>query len=146
MTAPEAAPILGDMRERMFVLALLAVASAACAQQEHKAAPAARPNWLIDVPYIAQSILEDTTGTPDAQHIVILSPGPIDSVAAFYRTRLPPMGWQVVSDMSDSVRVNMYLQRRGLPMWILMEAQGPQTRVSFTATGRGTPPQPVSGR
>ena len=146
MTAPEAAPILGDMRERMFVLALLAVASAACAQQEHKAAPIARPNWLMDVPYISRSTLEDTTGTPDAEHIVILSPGPIDSVAAFYRTRLPPMGWQLVSDVSDSLRVNLYLERRGLPMWIELDAQGPQTRVSFTATGATGQPQPAPGR
>ncbi len=127
------------MRAHPLVLVLLAAAAAACAKSERKAVVVARPNWLFDVPYIAQSILEDTTGTPDAQHIVLLSPGPIDSVEAFYRTRLPVMGWRIMSDVGDTIHVSLYVERRGLPMWIQLDAQGPQTRLSFTATGRGGP-------
>jgi len=133
------------MRTRAFIFGLLAAATAACAQSDRKPAPPPRPNWLLDVPYIAQSVLEDTTGTPDAQHVVILSPGPIDSVAAFYRTRLPPMGWRMVSDMSDSVHVSLYLERGSVPMWIQMDAQGPQTRVAFTATAGQSGARPPAG-
>jgi hypothetical protein len=127
------------MRARSLVLVLLAAAAAACTKSERKAAQAVRPNWLFDVPYIAQSILEDTSGTPDAQHIVLLSPGPIDSVAAFYRTRLPPMGWRIMSDVGDSLHVSLFVERGSLPMWIQIEAQGPQSRISFTATGSSAP-------
>jgi hypothetical protein len=132
------------MRTRAFVLVLLAAASAACARSDRKNPRALRPNWLMDVPYIPQSILVDTTGTPDVQHLVLLSPKPMDSVAAFYRDRLPPMGWRIVSDLGDSMQVSLYAERQNLPMWIQMDAQGPQTRVAFTATGASsTNPQPA---
>ena len=128
------------MRTRTTLLALLATLSAACMRPEKKAAQAARPNWLAGVPYIAHSILRDTTGAPDAQHVVILSPGPIDSVAAFYRTRLPALGWRVVSDVGDSTRVILFLERKGLPLWIQLDGGGLVTRVSFTAAGASQPP------
>ena len=130
------------MRARPLAIALLAAAAAACAKVDRKVPQATRPNWLIDVPYIAQSQLLDTTGTPDAQHVVLLSPGPIDSVAAFYRNGLPSMGWRIVSDVSDSIHVSLYAERGGLPMWIQIEAQGPQSRISFTAAG-GAPAAPA---
>lgn len=131
------------MHARPLAFALLAAAAAACAKADRKPPQATRPNWLIDVPYIAQSQLLDTTGTPDAQHVVLLSPGPIDSVAAFYRTGLPGMGWRILSDVSDSIHVSLYAERGGLPMWIQIEAQGPQSRISFTAaSGTAAPPAP----
>lgn len=122
------------MRLRHVIVAVLA-AVAACAKPEPKVARPQRPNWLLDVPYLAQSVLEDTTGTPDAQHVVLLAPATLDSVARFYRHRLPPMGWRVMSDVSDSLHVSLYLVRGSRPMWIQIEAQGPQARVSYTATG-----------
>jgi hypothetical protein len=128
------------MRARLWVLVLLVAAAAACAKSEPKAAQAVRPNWLLDVPYISQSRLMDTTGTPDAQHVVLLSPGPIDSVARYYRTRLPTMGWRLLSDVADTIHVSLYLERGGLPMWIQIDAQGPESRISFTASGRGPAP------
>jgi len=128
------------MRTRAMLVALLATWSAACMRPANKAAQAARPNWLAGVPYVAQSVLVDTMGTPDVQHVVIFSPGRLDSVALFYRTRLPPAGWRVVSDVSDSLRVNLYLEREGLPLWVQLEAQGSVTRVSFTAAGAAQPP------
>jgi hypothetical protein len=134
------------MRTHPVVLVLFAALSAACAKPEQKPVQAARPNWMIDVPYIAQSRLLDTTGTPDAQHVVLLSPAPIDSAARFYRTRLPASGWRLLSDVGDSIHVSLYLERGGLPMWIQIEAQGPQSRISFTATGRGTAPAPAPAR
>ncbi|MFI5377638.1 MAG: hypothetical protein ACHQ8D_23610 [Candidatus Rokuibacteriota bacterium] len=132
------------MRSRPLAFALLA-AAAACAKPAPKPAQATRPNWLFDVPYIAQSQLLDTTGTPEAQHVVLRSPQPIDSVAAFYRTRLPHMGWRILSDLGDTIHVSLYLERGSLPMWIQIEAEGPDSRVSFTATGSGQkPPGPAS--
>jgi len=132
------------MRTRATLLLLLATWSAACTRPEKKA-QAARPNWLADIPYVGQSTIVDTTGAPDVQHVVLLSPKPLDSVAAFYRTRLPPAGWRVVSDMGDSVRVSLYLERKGRPLWIELDAQGLETRVSFTAAGAAGPPQPAPG-
>jgi len=128
------------MRASSLVLVLLA-ASSACAKSEPKAAATVRPNWLVDVPYLPQSVLQDTTGTPDVQHVVLLSPGAIDSVAGFYRTRLKAMGWRVVSDVGDSVHVSLYVERNGLSMWIQMDAQGPQTLLAFTATGGAAAPK-----
>ena len=125
------------MRVRPLFVAILAACAAACAKPAPKAAQAQRPNYLFDVPYLQQSVLEDTTGTAETQHLVLRAPAPIDSVVNFYRHRLPPMGWRVVSDVGDSLKVSMYLVRGGLPMWIQMEAQGPETRVSFTAAGGG---------
>jgi hypothetical protein len=126
------------MRARPLLVAVLAAAAAACSKPAPQVARAPRPNYLIDVPYLAQSILQDTTGTPEAQHVVLLAPAPIDSVARFYRHRLPAMGWQILSDVGDTVRVSLYLVRSGQPMWVQIDAQGPQSRVSYTATG-GTP-------
>jgi len=54
------------------------------------------------------------------------------------------MGWRIVSDLGDSIHLSLYVERQSLPMWIQMDAQGPQTRVAFTATGAGsTNPQPA---
>ena len=99
------------MRLRHVIVAVLA-AVAACAKPEPKVARPQRPNWLLDVPYLAQSVLEDTTGTPDAQHVVLLAPATLDSVARFYRHRLPPMGWRVMSDVSDSLHVSLSTDTR----------------------------------
>jgi hypothetical protein len=134
------------MRVRTLSLLALGFAAAACRAPEKKAPALPRPNWLLDVPYLAQSRLLDTTGTPDAQHIVIQSPAPIDSVASFYRHRLPPMGWMIMGDAHDSVHVTLYLLRRGAPMWIQIEAQGPESRVSFIAAGPGRRPPPPPQR
>lgn len=133
------------MRSRSLAIAMVA-AVAACAKPAPKPAGADRPNWLFDVPYIAQSQLVDTTGTPDAQHVVLRSPRPIDSVAAFYRTKLPAMGWRILSDVSDTIHVSLYLMRGSLPMWIQIEAEGPDSRISFTATGSGRGPGPAPTR
>jgi len=124
------------MRARTLSLLAVAVAAAACARGPKKAPVAQRPNWMFDVPYLAQSVLLDTTGTPDAQHIVINSPAPIDSVTSYYRHRLPPMGWVVLGDTHDSAQATLYLERSGMPMWIQIQAQGPRSLVSFTAAGR----------
>ena len=132
------------MRARPILLLLLAAAAAACAKPEPRTARAVRPNWLLDVPYIDQSIIEDTTGTPDAQHVVLLSPAPIDSAARFYRNRLPAMGWRLLSDVADTIHVSLYLERAGQPMWIQIDAQGPRSRIAFTATGGGAAPAPAS--
>ena len=121
------------MRARPVVLFAVATALAAGVGAKKKAPVAQRPNWLIDVPDLAQSRLLDSTGSPDAQHIVILSPAPLDSVAAFYRHRLPSMGWMIMGDSHDSAQATLYLERGGAPMWIQILAQGPESRVSFTA-------------
>jgi hypothetical protein len=129
------------MHARPLFLVLLAAAAAACAKSGSKAAHAARPNWLADVPSFNNSTIEDTTGSPDAQHVVLRVPKPIDSVAAFYRSNLPAMGWRILGDVADTIHVSLYLERGGLPMWIQIEAQGPESRVSFPVQGI-SPPHP----
>jgi len=124
------------MTARSVLIATLAASAAACGEPAPKAR-AQRPNYLFDVPYLAQSLLEDTTGTPEVQHVVLIAPAAIDSVARFYRHSMPAMGWRVVSDLGDTLRVSLYLTRRGLPLWIQIDAQGPQSRVAFTAAGPG---------
>ena len=58
------------MRVRPLFVAILAACAAACAKPAPKAAQAQRPNYLFDVPYLQQSVLEDTTGTAETQHLV----------------------------------------------------------------------------
>ncbi len=133
------------MRPRLLSPLVLALAAAGCFGTK-KPAAAQRPNFLGDVPYLAQSRLLDTTGAPDAQHVVILSPAPIDSVASFYRNRLPEKGWMIMGDTHDSARVTLYLVRNGAPLWIQIDAAGPDSRVGFTAAAATPAPQPTPGR
>jgi len=124
------------MRARTLCVLCFAAAVAACARgQDRSKKTVVRPNYLLDVPYIAQSILEDTTGTPEAQHMVLLSPKLMDSVATFYRRELASGGWQLIGDVGDTTHVTLYLERGGRPLWIQIEAQGPDSRVSLTAAG-----------
>ena len=134
MTASRPLRYYAAMRVRIVVLVAFA-ALVACRKSEPQAAQPQRPNWLLDVPYLANSILRDTTGTPDAQHVVLLAPAPLDSVARYYHHRLPLMGWRIVSDVADSIHASQYWVRGSRPMWIQIDAQGPQSLVSYTATG-----------
>ncbi len=116
----------------------LIAAAAACSGKERAATPV-RPDYLFDVPYIAKSILVDTTGSPDTQQLVLICMQSADSVAKFYRAKLPPMGWSLLADRSDTAKLTLYFERHNLPLWIQIEPQDPSSsRVTFTASG-GTP-------
>jgi hypothetical protein len=131
------------MFKRRIVFLALAVLAAACVRPDRThERPPLRPNWMLDVPYIAQSQLVDTTGTPEVEHIVIVSPATMDSVATFYRNRLPPMGWSLLGDQHDASGVSLYFERAGGPMWVRITAEGPRSRVSFTAAGAAPPAAP----
>jgi len=130
------------MRARTLgVVALTAVAAACAKPHERPAGAAARPNYLIGVPYLPQSVVQDTTGSPEAQQLVLLAPKPIDSVAAFYRRALPMTGWQIMGDIGDTIHVSLYLVRDGRPLWVQIDAQGPESRVTLTAAGADTAAQ-----
>jgi hypothetical protein len=131
------------MSRRLIVFLAVAALAAACVQPDRSSARAPRrPNWMAGMPYLAQSQVLDTAGTADAEHVVILSPAPLDSVANFYRDRLPALGWRLMGDQHDAATVSLYLERAGSPLWIQIRAEGEKnSRVSFTAAA-GAPKTP----
>ena len=116
----------------------MVAALAACSSADRKAPPPLRPNWLFSIPTFPSVTIVDTTGTADAQHVVIRVPQPFAAVTAFYRSKLPQAGWRITSDLADSIHATLYLERGGMPLWLQIDAQGPETLVAFTATAGGS--------
>ena len=59
-----------------------------------------RPAILATVPRLDRSLVQDTTGSDDAEQLRMLVQLPFDSVLGFYRTRLPAEGWRITADQS----------------------------------------------
>jgi hypothetical protein len=137
------------MRKTIFGFAVFAAAAAGCARPDSAATRAAvRPHYLADVPVIPGSVVLDTTGTPDADHAVLRTLAPMDSVVAFYRRALPAHGWHIVADMADAAHASLYATRDDKPLWIQIRNAGSMSEVNLTAAGvsgqdtavRGAPP------
>ena len=126
----------------------------ACAGKEEQAV--VTPNVLSGVPVLANSQLLDTSGTAEAARAAFFVQQPPDSVAANYRRYFAANGWRIVGDVSDAGGVDLYVERRGPPLWIqIRPAEQGGTRYTLigaiggaaappdsTAGGAGRPPAP----
>jgi hypothetical protein len=96
----------------------LGLALAACVSKEAREPPAKTPPVLAGVPVVPGSQVIDTAGTAEAARIVLVVAQPPESVAAYYRRELPKAGFRVIGDVGDSLRVDLYAQRDGPPLWV----------------------------
>ena len=131
------------MRTTPFVaaaLAVLALAPAACKGREAAPPPpppaAPRPRIIKDVPIAGVVEFGDTTGTPDAERLTMRVNLPGDSVIAFYRAQLPPLGWDVVGDHADvqTGTLDLYAKKGAQNLWVHVERKSP-TSAEYTLLG-----------
>jgi hypothetical protein len=110
-------PLLG-------AVALLALA--ACVGKEDAPPRVRTPPVLARVPIPDVARVLDTVSTGEAARVVLSLPWPAESVAAFYRRQLPPVGFHIVSETGDSLRRRLLAQRAGPPLWIeIVAGPGP---------------------
>jgi hypothetical protein len=104
----------------LLLAAAALVTIAACVAKDDTGTPVRTPAVLAGVPIPDVAQVVDTSGTADAARVVLAIAWPPDSVAAFYRRELPKAGFRIVGDQGDSVRIDLYAQRNGPPLWIQM--------------------------
>jgi hypothetical protein len=132
------------MLPRALGLTLLVLAMAACERQQTPAkATPPRPHFLADVPIMPTSIVTDTTGAVDAEHRGLAVQRPMDSVAAYYRRELAARGWRLLSDVSDTARVTLFLQRPDRSLWVQIHRLGPLA-CEYALTAAAATPQGAS--
>jgi hypothetical protein len=108
----------------------LALAAASCRGREPAPAPhTPRAAILKDIPPATQSTLRDTTGTSEAEQRTYTSTLPFDSTAAFYRSWLPRLGWQLMGDRLDrpAGRIDLYARKGTQTLWVHVEKQSEVT-------------------
>ena len=131
---------------RGLAAALLAAAALACSKEAQlRSLAEERAQILKDIPVLPASILTDTTGDADAEHMRYMVQIPFDSVNRFYRQRLVADGWALMSDQSmgrDTVALMM--RKAGATLWLRLSYIGPlATEYDLIATARsGTPQAP----
>ena len=106
------------MKTPLLLAAAALVTIAACVAKDETGKPVRTPAVLAGVPIPDVAQVVDTSGTADAARVVLAIAWPPDSVAAFYRRELPKTGFRIVGDQGDSVRIDLYAQRDGPPLWI----------------------------
>jgi hypothetical protein len=132
-----------NARFAAIVAATLSLASAGCERRtdEQPAVPfAPRVEVLKDVPLALPARLTDTVGTSEVEKRTYLAQAPLDSVVGFYRTRLPRLGWRVVSDRIDAPvgKVDLYARKAGKTLWVHIERRGAQS-TEYTLIGNAAP-------
>lgn len=123
------------MRRYAVVLSAFLLVAAGCGEHAPKAPPTPRPNYLATVPLLPHALIQDTTGSPDFQHVVFLAPVVMDTAAAYYREALEQRGWRMMADQRDTAHVALYLEREGRPLWVQIQAGGRDCRVTLIAAG-----------
>jgi hypothetical protein len=104
---------------RAAVAAFLTLTAPACRKDAEPAPPSApRPQVIHLIPTPAGSTLRDTTGTEDAERRTYRVAMSVDSVRAFYRPRLPSLGWAIMSDQGDTATVDIYASRPNQSFWL----------------------------
>ncbi len=113
------------------LLAALALGLCGCKGREAVSAAPAPPRAQIlrEVPVAFPSSLRDTTGTSDAERRTYVTVAPFDSTAAFYRTRLPRLGWELLSDRTDrpAGKIDLYARNGNWTLWVHIEKQAELT-------------------
>lgn len=112
-----------DSRRALLALSFLALG--ACKKEAAAPPPPPRPAVLLFVPKLPRSLVVDTTGTPDAERATLVVPVSADSVARFYRNRLPALGWRIRNDRVALPVIDLYLEGGivGGSLWVHIESQ-----------------------
>jgi hypothetical protein len=137
------------VRTPLLLAATALLTLAACVSKDDAAKPVQTPPVFAGVPIPALARMIDTAGTADAARAVFLVAVRPESVVAYYRRELPRVGFRIVGDVGDSLRVDLYAQREGPSLWVqirplrepdateftLIGAVGPQARQGHPLTG-----------
>lgn len=102
------------------VLGLVLVAACTGGDSPRQAPAKPTPPVLAGVPVFPGSQVIDTASTGDAARATVLIPAPPDTVAAFYRYGLAQGGWRIVGDRPDSGGVDLFAERDGPPLWVMI--------------------------
>jgi hypothetical protein len=132
------------------ILALAVLALPSCrGREQHAPLPTPpRAQVLKDVPKYPRSLLFDTTGSVAAEQQRYTVQARFDSVTAFFRERLPALGWQFMGGTDDSMRLDVLAQRGDTSLWLHVERLG-SLASQYTLIGsvvRQRSPRPDSGR
>jgi hypothetical protein len=128
----------------------LTAALAACIGERDPDAAAAgrRANVFFHLLAVPGSQVRDTTGTPEAQRIVMAVGQPIDSVRAFYRRFFPLNHWTIVSDVGNARQATMHVRRDTMLVWITLQSGGPAytiyTLIGSAVRGDSAAPPPAT--
>jgi hypothetical protein len=101
-------------------LLLILLAMTACRPENAPKAEAPLPprtEILSGIPRLSSSRVQDTTGSADAEQLVMTTIWPVAHVATFYRDSLRARGWQIVSDQGDTLRTLLYARKDSLLLW-----------------------------
>jgi len=77
-----------------------------------------RPEVLRFVPKPGLAVLMDTSGSLDAEQEVYRAAISADSVARWFRQRLPTDGWQVIGDVNDRGILNLHAVKDRSRLWV----------------------------
>jgi hypothetical protein len=94
---------------------LLFLPALACAGEQSEFR---RPLLLAGVPYLAQSVITDTTGSAEAQRLTMEVPQSFDSVLVFYRAKLPLNGWRDLRESGDSAGRLIMARNDSVSLWL----------------------------
>jgi hypothetical protein len=102
--------------------------------------------------YPRSSVVTVSAG-PDAAQVVLTTPAPPQTVAAWYRSALPLNGWQLRNDqaMADG-SITIYADSGTRPLWITLRANVGAPGTTYTLVGAITvdtaaaPPPPPATR
>ena len=119
--------------------ALLTLSGCRIDRRDGGTPPPPRADILGRFWFIPGSRVRDTTGTDEAQRKLLTVAMPLDTVRAIYRERLRDMGWTLVSDVGDSVRVALHARHDSSLVWLNLERSGPSL-TTYTVIGTKAPP------
>ena len=110
----------------LLALSALLAASACKEKSTPTPAPAAshRPVVLATLPVYPGSQETDTTGSDEVERHAWVLQRPLAAISQFYRDTLPKLGWRAMSDEGDRTKVDLYLRKDSLNLWVHMEALG----------------------
>ena len=128
------------MSTRPVVVAAIAALVAGCVRQDRKPPEVARPAYLAGVPVIAYSTLQDTTGTADYQHAVMVAPVSMDSAASFYRHALAAGGWTRIADHGDTALATQYWKKGATSLWVQIRPGKGLCQVTLIGAAGGKAP------
>jgi hypothetical protein len=106
------------------LLALPILLLAACRDSAPPRAP--RPSALLFTPKVPGSLVVDTSGTEDAERLVMVVPTSADSVARYLRATIGRAGWRLQNDRTDGPITDLYASDGPFAtgsLWIHIEAQ-----------------------
>ena len=99
-----------------------------------------RRDVLSGIPAMEHARLNDTTGTPDAQHREYGTLFSSDSVRNYYRTMLRVAGYQIQSDQGTAQLATIYATNDSNAVWVRVWQDPPGVRFALIGSALGKPP------